>query len=71
MRKLMLSAAVGLVGLGFAAAAQAGPSSTPIKPLTGPSSQIEQVRDGCGYNRHRVCRGYGYDRKCYCVRNYG
>ena len=70
MRNIVLSAIAGFVGLGFAAAAQAGPQFSPIKS----QSVAEPAAYGCsyGYHRKKICTYGNYGEKCYwkCVKTY-
>ena len=69
MRNMIAALAVGFAGLGFALTAQAAPA-TSLAPLTTLNqSSIQQVAY-CRYGYHRVCTGYGYERRCYCKREY-
>lgn len=67
MRNIVLSAVAGFVGLGFAAAAQAGPQFSPIKT----DGVAEPVAYGCGYGlvRKKFCHKvkHGYEHKTVCT----
>ena len=67
MRNLIAALAVGAAAVGFAASAQAAPSSSlaPLSTLT-QSSGVETVQyhhRRC--HKVRVCHGHGYHRKCH------
>jgi hypothetical protein len=70
MRNILAALAVGTAALGFAISAQAAPASlAPLTTLNQSSIEQVQYRPKCGYGQHsvRVCKGYGYERKCYYV----
>lgn len=68
MRNLIAALAVGAAAVGFAASAQAAPSSSLAPLSTLSQSGIEQVQYGYGHrkcHKVRVCHGHGYHRKCH------